>query len=97
MRALCLFPASAPWKGSLSLSGAWTPWVSLVEFCSVEAELLCRQAGSCLSQPATACWETALPTSLTNGAEWVLAKVEAEPPVFELHLLLASAFAIPLC
>lgn len=46
----------------------------------MEAELLCRQAGSCLSQPAAVCWETALPTSLTNGAEWVLAKVEAESP-----------------
>lgn len=80
MQALCLFPALAPWKGSLFLSGAWTPWVSLVGICSVEAELPCRQAGSCLPQPAAACWETALPTSLTSGAEWGLAKGEAEPP-----------------
>lgn len=29
MRGLCLFPAVAPWKGSLSLPGAGTPWVSL--------------------------------------------------------------------
>lgn len=46
----------------------------------MEAELLCRQAGSCLPQPATTCWETTLPTSLTNGAEWVLSKGEAERP-----------------
>lgn len=46
----------------------------------MEAELLCRQAGSCLPQPAAACWETALPTSLTNGAGWILTKGEAEPP-----------------
>lgn len=49
----------------------------------MEAELLCWRAGSCLPQPAAACWETALPTSLTNGAEWVLSKGEAEPPYLD--------------
>lgn len=87
MQALCLFPALAPWKGSLSLPGTWTPWVSLAGVCSVEAELLCRQLS--LQLPAPTCSHLlgnspSLPISLTNGAEWGLAKGEAEPPDLNL-------------
>lgn len=64
---------------------------------SVAAELFCRRAGDCLPQPAAACWETALATSLASGAGWVLAKREAEPPIWAFFLPLASVVAIPMC